>query len=194
MNNEGGLTPESFESLLAWLDSDRDEAGQKYELIRQRLIKIFTCRGCLEAEDLADETINRVARKSTEIKESFVGEPIRYFCGVANKVHLEYLRRKRPRTPPPVPENDDDLEMEHNCLDNCIEELTAEKRYLFYEYFEEDDSAKIAQRKRLAKQLGIGLNALRIRAHRVRATLEACIKDCMHQLQHKSTEQEATLN
>ena len=58
MNKDWILTQESFDALLNWLDPRREEAGQKYEDIRLRLIKIFTCRGCLEPEDLADETIN----------------------------------------------------------------------------------------------------------------------------------------
>jgi DNA-directed RNA polymerase specialized sigma24 family protein len=196
MNNERVLTQEYFDAMLAWLDPNRDQAGQKYERIRQRLIRIFICRGCNEAEDLADETINRVALKSPQFRENFVGEPIKYFCGVANKVHLEYLRRKLPTAPPPEPDKDadDEMEVEHNCLDNCMEQLSAEKRDLFYKYFEEEKAAKIAQRKRLAKQFGVSLNALRIRAHRIRATLESCVKACVSQLETGSTAQEPASN
>jgi hypothetical protein len=32
------LTREAFERLLAWLDPDRERAGQKYEKIRQKLV------------------------------------------------------------------------------------------------------------------------------------------------------------
>src|SRR5262245_21687271 len=57
------MTPEEFDRLLLWLNPDRDKAGEKYEWIRKRLIKIFVCRGCNVPEELADKTINRVARK-----------------------------------------------------------------------------------------------------------------------------------
>jgi hypothetical protein len=57
------LTEESFESLLSWLAPERESAGRRYEDIRQALVKIFTWRGIPEAEDMADETINRVAQK-----------------------------------------------------------------------------------------------------------------------------------
>ena len=100
MNKEWVLTQESFDALLAWLDPNRELAGRKYEDIRTRLIKIFSCRGCYEPEDLADETINRVTKKLKDIESSFVGERARYFYGVANKVHMEYLRRK-PAPPRP---------------------------------------------------------------------------------------------
>jgi hypothetical protein len=86
MNKDWILTQESFDALLAWLGSEPEEAGRKYEAIRLRLIRIFACRGCYEPEDLADETINRVSKKLKEIESTFSGDPARYFYGVANKV------------------------------------------------------------------------------------------------------------
>ena len=48
------LTQGAFDKMLAWLDTDRNLAGEKYEKLRIKLIKIFTCRGCDSPEDLAD--------------------------------------------------------------------------------------------------------------------------------------------
>src|SRR5829696_877563 len=115
------LTSEGFDSLLEWLDPDRERAGAKYEEIRRRLIKIFMGRACSSAEDLADETINRVISKLSEIKSDFRGEPARYFYGLANKVHLEYLR-KRPLQPSgtwdaPASAR---VELEFQCLEQCL--------------------------------------------------------------------------
>src|SRR6478672_10875246 len=84
MNKSWVLTQESFDALLDWLDPHREQAGQKYEDIRRRLIKLFVCRGCPEPEDLADETINRVIKKLKEIESGFTGDKARYFYGVAN--------------------------------------------------------------------------------------------------------------
>ena len=67
MKKEWVITQEAFDGLLAWLDPDRDRAAHKYETVRTRLIKIFSCRGCGVADDLADETINRVTAKLSEI-------------------------------------------------------------------------------------------------------------------------------
>ena len=181
MDKDWVLTPECFERLLGWLDHDREQAGRKYEEIRRRLTKIFVCRGCYEAEDLSDRTINRVARKLSEIQDSFVGDPARYFFGVANKLHLEYLRRK-PLPPPPPPKEDAEVvEREYQCLERCMERLTEDNRVLVLQYYEEEKRAKINHRKQLADQLGIAVNALRIRAHRIRASLEQCVQKCIHE-------------
>jgi DNA-directed RNA polymerase specialized sigma24 family protein len=179
MNKDWILTQESFDALLNWLDPRREEAGAKYENIRLRLIKIFTCRGCLEPEDLADETINRVSKKLPDIQDSYEGDPTRYFYGVANKVHLEYVRRKPPPPIPPVPDNTDEIEKEYECLEKCIEKLRPEHRGLVLDYYQEEKRTRIDHRKKLADQLGIALNALRIRAHRVRLSLYECVQNCV---------------
>jgi DNA-directed RNA polymerase specialized sigma24 family protein len=181
MNKEWVLTQEAFDRLLAWLDPDREQAGKKYEVIRLRLIKILTCRGCTEADALADETINRVARKVQILSEDYKGDPAHYFYGVAHKVHLEYLRRKPiPVLPQPVDQTDE-IEQEYDCLEQCMQRLTPNNRELVLQYYKEDKQAKIKHRKSLAEQLGIALNALRIRAHRIRATLQRCVQNCLEQ-------------
>ena len=177
MNKDWILTQESFDALLNWLDPSREQAGRKYEDIRLRLIKIFTCRGCLEPEDLSDETINRVSKKLPDIQSSYEGDPTRYFYGVANKVHMEYLRRKPPPIPP-VPDRDE-IEMEYECLERCIEKLRPEHRGLVLDYYQEQKRTRIDRRKKLADQLGIALNALRIRAHRIRVSLYECVQNCV---------------
>jgi DNA-directed RNA polymerase specialized sigma24 family protein len=181
MNKEWALTQEAFDQLLTWLNPNRDLAGKKYEDIRLRLIKIFTCRGCTEPEALADETINRVTSKVQTIADDYTGDPALYFYGVAHKVHLEYLRRKPTPVMPPPAEHSDEIEQEYNCLEHCLRHLTSDNRELVLQYYQEEKQAKINQRKRLAEQLGIALNALRIRAFRIRAALQQCVQDCLEQ-------------
>lgn len=181
MNKDWVLTQESFDALLAWLDPQREQAGRKYEEIRLRLIKIFTCRGCCEPEDFADETINRVSKKLKEIESDYSGDPAPYFYGVANKVHLEYLRRRPVQPPPPRLEDTEDIELEYECLERCIQKLTPNNRQLVLQYYQEEKRAKIDQRRQLAEQLGIALNALRIRAYRIRASLQECVQTCLNE-------------
>jgi len=180
MKKEWGLTKESFDALLAWLDANSDIAAGKYEQIRTRLIKIFVCRGCLEPEDLADETIDRVARRLKDIQPTFAGDPARYFYGVANKVHLEYLRRKPAPQPPVLVDEAEQDDREYECLERCMQKLTSDNREIVLQYYQEERRAKIDHRKRLADQLGIAVNALRIRACRIRASLLECIQKCVH--------------
>ncbi len=181
MNKNWDLTRESFEALLAWLDPNREVAGQKYEDIRTRLIKIFACRGCYEPEDLADETINRVTNKLEEIEATFIGERARYFYGVANKVHLECLRRKPTPPLPAVTNTSEEAERRCQCLDQCVTRLTPENRELVFQYYQEEKRAKIEHRKHLADRLGIAVNALRIRAHRIRKSLQDCVRECLEE-------------
>ncbi|HEY0545969.1 MAG TPA: hypothetical protein VGC91_11375 [Pyrinomonadaceae bacterium] len=183
MKTKWFLSKEAFDRLLAWLDADRERAAAKYERIRRSLIKIFACRGCPEAEDLADDTFNRVARKVDEIAATYAGDPALYFYGVAHNVHLEYLRKKLRQTPPPLPPpvQNDEPGAEYECLESCIQQLPPASRELVLEYYQEEKQAKINHRKQLAERLGIALNALRIRAYRIRLTLQECVQDCVMQ-------------
>jgi len=182
MKKDWILTQESFDALLAWLDPSREEAGRQYEDIRVRLIKIFICRGCNESEDLADETINRVSNKLHKIRATYEGARAPYFYGVAHKVYLEY--RRRPPTPLLPPRSDDSelMEQVHACLEKCIENLAPDNRRLVRKYYQGEKTAKIIRRKKLADSLGIALNALRIRAHRLRGTLQECVEGCLEEV------------
>ena len=179
MNKNWVLSQDEFDALLAWLDSDREQAGIKYEDIRRRLIRIFTGRGCVEAEDLADETINRVASRLSEIKAEFTGDPSRYFFGVANKVYMEYMRRKPPQPPQTPPPDSNQAEIEYQCLEQCIDRLSEENRYLLLKYYGAEGRSKVEERKQLADELGIAPNALRIRAYRIRLGLQECVQKCI---------------
>ena len=191
MKKEWVLTQDAFDTLLDWLDADRERAGSKYEAIRLRLIKIFTCRGCSEAEELADETINRVSARVAELASSYEGDPALYFYGVSQKVHLEYLRGYHKKQADLAVDSvtlnaapislDDDIEPEYECLERCLEHLPADSRKLVLEYYQQERHAKIEHRKLLATELGIAVNALRIRAHRIRLVLQQCVRDCLEQ-------------
>ena len=173
-------TQEAFDCLLAWLDPDRELAGRKYEEVRVKLTRLFARRGCSIAEELADEVIDRVARKCSEIAHTYVGDPVLYFCGVAHNVFLEHVKKRHDPLPLPPPEPSDEKERYSNCLDACIEQLDHATRDLILEYYRDERRAKIDHRKELAERLGITLNTLRMRAHRIKKTLEQCLSTCLH--------------
>ena len=174
------LRAEDFDRLLNWLDADRDRAGLLYERIRWRLLTILASRGCTLAEELADETIDRVARRLADIEQIYVGDKAIYFLGVMNNVHHEYLRR------PAVPrlidaaDNIETREAIHVCLDNCLESLAPYSRQLIERYYAADKKAKIDLRKVIARELGIKPATLRLRALRIREKLQDCIERCMN--------------
>jgi RNA polymerase sigma factor (sigma-70 family) len=183
MIKEKVVTQESFNLLLDWLDKNRDAAGRKYEKIRQGLIRIYAGRGCFEAEELADEVINRVTRKLPEIIQTYIGEPVRYFYGVAENTYLEWLRKQKKHQTVELPElpsyDPSDPDDEYLCLEKCLKSLPKEHRELIVEYYQEEKSAKILHRQRLAAHLKLSLNGLQVRTSRIRAKLEGCVVNCV---------------
>jgi len=179
---KGGPSQETFEKLLDWLDTDRDKAGEKYEKIRLRLIRIFTCRGCGDVEDLADETINVVASKIDWLVENFKGDPALFFYGVAKNIYHEQFKKK-PLPPLPPPPDVTQVEQQCGCLEECLKrQLTVIDRQLVLRYHEKEKQEKINLRKQIAVELGITLNALRIRVHHIHARLRPCIEQCLQHL------------
>jgi len=173
------LKQEDFDRMLVWLDPDPELAGVTYEKIRWRLVAILASRGCNCPEELADETIDRVARRVVDIQDTYVGDKAIYFLGVMNNVHHEYL--KRPALPrPPMPAEDGEAkEMTHLCLEKCLDKLSSNSRRLIEAYYSESERAKIDLRKRIAAELGIGVSTLRLRALRIREKLQTCIEQCL---------------
>jgi DNA-directed RNA polymerase specialized sigma24 family protein len=179
---KGVPSEETFEKLLRWLDPDRDKAGENYEKIRLRLIRIFTCRGCGDVEDLADETINVVASKVDWLIENYHGEPALFFYGVAKNIYHEQFKKKPPPPLPPPPDVTQ-AEQECSCLEECLnQQLTVSDRQLVLRYHEKEKQEKIRLRKQIASELGITVNALRIRVHNIHSRLRPCIEQCLQHL------------
>lgn len=168
--------------MLEWIDRDHEQAGRKLEQIRRRVIEILASRGCYDAEYWADETIDRVASKIDEVVEGYEGNPAYYFYGVAKRVYLECMKKRPPsysaRVPNP-PGESDDVEREHMCLEHCLARLSDEDRELVLGYYSKERREKIVDRDAMARERGIGLNALRIRVYRIRIVLKGCIQDCL---------------
>jgi DNA-directed RNA polymerase specialized sigma24 family protein len=173
------LEQDEFDQLLSWLGPDAQEAGLRYEKIRRRLISILASRGCTSAEELADETIDRVARRVVDIRQTYVGDKAIYFLGVMNNVHHEYLKRPTMPRPPEPADDAESKEKTHQCLERCLAKLTNHSRQMIERYYAADKQAKIDLRKRIAKEFGISPNTLRLRALRIREKLQACIEKCL---------------
>ena len=166
---------EAFQALLS---------SPKYERLRSALIRVFARRGCDAPDDLADETIARVTQKLHEVASNYEGDPTRYFFGVARNVYLEQTRRPRMVSIEDVADGAILLrrvvsdEVTHDCLESCMATLARDECDLIIEYYAHDKIEKIEHRQELAKSLGLGLNALRLRTYRIRQRLARCVKNC----------------
>ena len=182
------ITSEQLEALLAWLDVDRAGAGVKYEVIRSGLVRIFVSKGLNNAEDLADETIDRVGSRLSDIQSTYSGEPARYFHGVARNIILETRRRKEIalEVTPVIPFVDPIVTTERHCLDLCLQVLPPTKRDLILDYYLYEGHDKIEHHKLMAKGLGITEGALRGRAHHIRVGLDECVKQCVKRKENKT--------
>lgn len=178
---------EDFENLLRWLSADRQQAGKLYEDIRQGLIRYFRFRGCAEEDVLADETINRVARKALNLTTGEV-ETITIFYGFAKNIYLEYRTRRRKEMEFNPTLNyrkfnyysDFDIEDErHDCLESCLRELPETDSNLIIRYYSEDKTAKIELRQKIAEELELNAGALHTRVYRIRHNLRECIHKCL---------------
>jgi RNA polymerase sigma factor (sigma-70 family) len=189
MTKQRTLTQQTFDELLAWLDADRERAGMKYEDIRHSLIKFFIWRGCDEAEDLADEAINRVTEKVSVLSKTYEGEPALYFYGVAKNVYLEYRKQQTAKvavTPELIDEAPDEqladeAERRFQCMELCLQKLSARNRELITLYYQRHKQTRVDSRKELARQLGISSETFRVRMHRIRLTLYQCMQECLAQ-------------
>jgi DNA-directed RNA polymerase specialized sigma24 family protein len=186
MTKQWVLTAEAFDRLLAWLGPDREQAGMKYEDIHHSLVNFFNWRGQSEAEELADETINRVIQKVPELVATYKGDPALYFYGVAKKVLLEYRRREFEKEPLPRWEGlasagsePEEWGREFDCLERCLQELSEADRELVLNYYREEKRAKIVSRRDMAETRGYAANNLRVKVHRIRKTLLACMRACL---------------
>ena len=185
------ITPEAFDSLLYSLDPDREQAGRIYENTRRKLLEFFEARGSHTPDEHADETFDRVTRKIAE------GEKIedlgRYCYGVARFVLKEAVR-KRFKEPVELNENArfpasngdglleeqrETVERRLDCLEECLDKLADETRGFIIEYYREENGLKIEQRKLQAARLNTTLNALRLRASRLRRELGKCTDGCL---------------
>ncbi len=191
------IQKKDFDKLLVWLSPNQQEAGQRYETIRQKLLKFFEWQGCFAAEECTDQTMDRVAAKLSQGEEIQTQHQYLYFLGVARNVLLEYLKVQKikcnsleelppsqiPATDPEEIEEDQFGEEQWlkrlSCLRRCLQALSEEKRLTITGYYQGDRRAKIDNRQRLAQWLQLSGNALRIRIHRIRDELESCIERCM---------------
>jgi len=193
LREESRITHLAFRRLLAWLDDGVESHGERYLEMRRRLVAYFDRRNRPGADELADETFNRVA--STLEKTGLIATrpPARYCYVVAKFVLLEDVRRQNRHVRLDETWNADVArgavrtgpdeavivrEQRLDCLDRCLQELKPEQRDLIVEYYADVRRQKIERRRALAARLGVTMNGLGIRAWRIRESLMTCVEGC----------------
>jgi DNA-directed RNA polymerase specialized sigma24 family protein len=189
------LTPRAFRGLLDWLDEGAHSEGRRYLEMRRRLAAYFDRKNCPAPDELADETLNRVARRLEEEGDILCEAPAKYCYIVARYVFMEHLRgerkadvlredlrRRRPGgdTNPPAGDEGPGLrEKMLTCLERCAGELDPPSRETIFRYYAGGERARIENRRALAAELGVTANALSVRACRIRDRLEECVRRCL---------------
>jgi DNA-directed RNA polymerase specialized sigma24 family protein len=184
------LNPGAFDRLLNWLDEGARSDGEKYLEMRRRLVGYFERKNSPVPDDLADETLNRVARRLEEEGDIKTDVPAKYCYIVARLVFLEFLRTRAKDQAmrgeiwekPRAEEDQTSREMEErmlNCLEQCAGKLDSANKKLIFGYYVGKERVKIDNRRAVAQALGITINALSIRACRIRDKLELCVRQCV---------------
>ena len=188
------ISSSAFHRLLVWLDEGKSSDGQNYLEMRERLVAYFDRKNCLQPNDLADETLNRVARRIEEEGTIETETPAKYCYITARFVFMEALRGTEKHSVPlddvlrkgenkvTVKDETDEKEIKEkglNCLELCTEKLETASRDMIVRYYYGEERVKIENRRALARSLNISVNALTIRACRIRDKLESCVRKCV---------------
>jgi DNA-directed RNA polymerase specialized sigma24 family protein len=174
-----------FEQLLSALHPDRERAGAQYRALHLQLVAFFDWRCSRRADEQADEVIDRVIRRIAE------GERIAnlqtYALGVARLLlheerkhavreqafHAQLVTLGKDFEEPEAPDDE-----QRTRFERCLDALSQDNRAIILAYYTGEGGTKIETRRRLAAEMGMDLNALRVRAHRIRARLEQCVSNC----------------
>lgn len=206
------ITPEVSENdgrrtdlnlLLLRLDSDAARAWEKYRSIRSRLVKFFEWNQCSFPEELADEVLDRVARKPAEEEIRDVSE---FVIGVARYLRLEAHKKEqreshledRPGGQDSLADPRDheselvgriDQQSSLACLRECLAGLNSADSRLALDYYSAEEEKQKVHRQKLASAVGITMVALRVRANRVREKLERCVGNCVESRRHMRSQE-----
>jgi DNA-directed RNA polymerase specialized sigma24 family protein len=171
-----------LKTLLERLALD-DDVAKAYQKLHLRLATYFRLRFPVEAEALADEAIDRLARRLAD--GTSVDNPLSYALGIARFLALEAAARQKKQQ---QAARDAALELEQQqsdvesdpalpALQACLGCLDPDSARLILEYYALDGgAARIERRQRMAERLGMTLNALRNKALRTRMALERCVR------------------
>jgi DNA-directed RNA polymerase specialized sigma24 family protein len=179
---------EDLRRLLGRLSSDPAEAWQAYDTLRQKLILFFEYHCRSQAEEFADEVLDRMAKKSETYEITNVVE---FAFGVARNLRKEAARKalavpladsadrvSSDENPEAAIVDKIDSEQKLQCFLKCLRRLNAVDRELLFHYYPIENDDLEEQRLRLAEKHQVNINALRTRMARLREKMEKCFENC----------------
>jgi RNA polymerase sigma factor (sigma-70 family) len=169
------VMPPPFYELF---DKDPVRAEQRIAELWDELVKFFVWKGCRTPEDAAQEVFVRAIRKIDEGAVITTPHIRTYFFGFARNLLLEGWKpsRETPLEPeqaerisaPDAGDIDDELDAKR-LLERCLGVLSEPDRQLIVDYFTSDRDA-------LAVKLGLSVENLRVKVHRIRKKVVAVAK------------------
>lgn len=185
------LTKEKLDNLFEWLSSDGDEAGAKYEEVRESLIRFFRVRDCADPISLTDETLNRVADKLPEEEAERKKIPLKYIYGFAVNIYREYERisskteiqldQSLPLAPLVSQDFAGNQSKDVGCLEECLARLSPDESEMMLDYYGQEKSVRPDFRMKLAEEHHITIQTLHTRVHRIKAKLKECVEKCLNE-------------
>jgi DNA-directed RNA polymerase specialized sigma24 family protein len=175
--------PKEFDVLLDHLAPDRESAGIRYDQIHQRLTKYFQRQNnhFLSAADLADATLDRVAASLYRRSHVLTRESLDAFVfGVAKNIKREADRMIKTVTVPsevldsiPHPDSIEEtskMELAQRALDDVLNSLPVAERNVLFHYYSSArrEPHTWERREKLANDLGIPVQHLRVYIYRIR--------------------------
>ena len=183
------------ERLQHLFGSDPVRAKERFDNIRDKLIRFFACNFCADAEGLAAETFARATQALS------IGKPLTstievFLRGIAKNVLLEDFDRRRREALPLeklLPGDEPNVHPEeslydlpswkqdiyHECLEDCFKKPKIQRDLILSYYEGNEEGAMKENRKRLADSMGVSVKTLRQRMLKQRERLEKCIDSCV---------------
>lgn len=160
---------------------------ERFTAIRTRLIFFFEKRNCVDPEELADATLERVVQKLDSEK---VTDLERYSFGFAKKIFLEYLRKKKAtvafldeqkyRLQSTSGGGEDEAiirERKLTCMEECLAHLKEHERAMLMEYYEFNGRLKLEQRRKMAERMNISRETLALRIFHLKKRIRKCVTE-----------------
>lgn len=176
------MQSEFLDALLSLLDEDREQAGLAYQKMHERLVRFFRLNNGSDPQALADETLDRLARRAADSMAENIGSLRAFSLGIARHVLQEDVRHRSREALSAQQWTDFTMAVDRDseylldAIESCLARMTVEKRELLRSYYEWRAGNKISHHQQIAERLGLTMNALRNRIMRARNELDDCVR------------------